>query len=373
MGRLAKEVCYKKKGKYWYYKLQGENYFRSTGTATKMDAIAFVNVIRFRHNGIICSNDTLRQYAKPFFIWGQCPHATRLINEGKNITKRYLHTHRLLYNKYIEHTSLASQCIKNIKRADILDFRESLKQTNLSFGSINNIMTCLGDIFREAKYREDIEKNPMDDIGCLHSKERETGIFTLEELKKLFFSKPLSIWSDYTGYTCFLIAALTGMRKSEILALRWENINLEQNYIYVCEAWKDSKTELGTPKWGRTRYVSIPQFLHDKLVWYQDYFPIDGSSDLVICSLDGHRFSGTWWDDQFQHALKKAEIHANGRWLKPHSFRHTLNSILRAKGENPEVIRAALGWGSEAIQDNYTHWKPELVQSQGKIVDELMQ
>jgi integrase len=41
--------------------------------------------------------------------------------------------------------------------------------------------------------------------------------------------------------------------------------------------------------------------------------------------------------------------------LTPHSFRHTINTLVRNSGHNPAKIRAILGLMDEAIQDNYTH------------------
>ena len=59
----------------------------------------------------------------------------------------------------------------------------------------------------------------------------------------------------------------------------------------------------------------------------------------------------------FRRAMKSAGIPLAGR--TPHSFRHTLNTILRSAGQDPAKIRAALNWAGARIQDNYTHWRPE--------------
>ena len=69
--------------------------------------------------------------------------------------------------------------------------------------------------------------------------------------------------------------------------------------------------------------------------------------------------------------MQKAGIDREERNIRPHSFRHTLNSILRGKGYDPARIRAALGWSSEGVQDGYTHWKAADFSRQREIVDEL--
>ena len=48
------------------------------------------------------------------------------------------------------------------------------------------------------------------------------------------------------------------------------------------------------------------------------------------------------------------DIDIGERWLTPHSFRHSVNTIARDVGHDPAKIRAVLGWMDEEIQDNYT-------------------
>jgi len=81
-----------------------------------------------------------------------------------------------------------------------------------------------------------------------------------------------------------------------------------------------------------------------------------GPKDLVFCYADGTRFGNTWWRKRFVRAMEKAGIDRVSRNLKPHSFRHSLNTILRDAGKDPAKIRAALGWKQELTQDGYTHF-----------------
>jgi integrase len=69
--------------------------------------------------------------------------------------------------------------------------------------------------------------------------------------------------------------------------------------------------------------------------------------------------------------MEKAGIGREARNIRPHSFRHTLNSILREKGYDPARIRVALGWSGEQVQDGYTHWKTGAFDGQREIVGTL--
>jgi integrase len=70
-------------------------------------------------------------------------------------------------------------------------------------------------------------------------------------------------------------------------------------------------------------------------------------------------------------ALKQAGIEPGERWLTPHSFRHTINTIVRNAGHYPVKIRAVLGRMDEEIQGNYTHWEAEHLRRWAEIVDEI--
>ncbi len=95
-------------------------------------------------------------------------------------------------------------------------------------------------------------------------------------------------------------------------------------------------------------------------------------SRLVFCKKDGNRYSDSWWTNIFFKAIKSSGIHVEERVLVPHSFRHTACTLLLNAGENPEKIRASLGWSNEDMQKLYTHWKPEHMKNQGRIMDSIL-
>jgi integrase len=67
--------------------------------------------------------------------------------------------------------------------------------------------------------------------------------------------------------------------------------------------------------------------------------------------------------------MNTLQIDREARKLRPHSFRHTLNTLLREKGYDSAKIRSALGWADERIQDNYTHFSERGFDGHRNIVD----
>lgn len=229
--------------------------------------------------------------------------------------------------------------------------------------------TCL----REGVFREELSRDPCLGIGKINVPRREAGTFHVEELQKLFPEEGLGPWLDRQDYNCFLVAAATGLRSSEILALQWRHIDVDNNLARVEQAWKFKMHELGLPKWGRTRTTPLPAKTANALKELRAESLHVLPDALVFCYPDGTRLGDRWWNEHFHKATTAAKIDAKARNLKPHSFRHTLVTLLADKGQQPEKIRAALGWTNASTQDGYTHWEQTDLNGQATIVDSLFE
>ena len=235
-------------------------------------------------------------------------------------------------------------------------------------------MKAIKVVFSEAVYREDLPYNPALGLGNVVTNNKEAGIFSELELRALFRNPYDSLlWQSPSDYICFLIAASTGMRSGEVLALMWCNVHIADRYIHICEAWKDNNhTVSGLPKSYKPRDVIIPQYLADRMIEYQRITAFDASGDLVVCTDDGRPYTIVRWQKVFKRALYGIGITEEdriARHLKPHSFRHTLNTLMREKGVNPDVIRLMLGWSDAKIQNNYTHFDVARMVRQGELMD----
>lgn len=252
--------------------------------------------------------------------------------------------------------------IRQIRRGDILAFKARLlKKLPGKYRIVNRTVAVLKVIFNEGVYREDLNHNPTTGIGSTKYEVRKSGTFTLKELKKLFPADKLGPWQELQDHTAFLPAAATGMRKGEILALRWMDIEFESRYIHVRKAWKD-RNEQGSPKSGEERITPILLFADRVISRLQQLYERSHNIspvDLVFCYTDGTRLGDGWWKKQFYRAMKNAKINRVARHLTPHGFRRALNSLLLAANKDSAKIRAALGWKQEATQDGYTEFKME--------------
>jgi integrase len=360
-----------KRGKVWYYKLPKIKHYLSTGQTTRRAAENYIVDILNKERGLVPCYYTFRKYTQPFFDWDRCPHIRRLREEGKSITRRHAKIQRQRLVKHILSDPFAYKRLSEITRADVLDLRSRLL-TKCSPATVNKALGIVKVIFQEAVYREEITRDPIAGVGRIKEHRKERGIFTVEELRELFPDLGLDPWRDVHDYTCFYLAAVTGLRRGEILALRWRHIDFDRQVLTVSEVWKGGK-EIGPPKWDHNRLVPLSSRTIDKLLQLQTASIRLNPDDFVFCSDSGQRYGETWWRKRFCAAMDHAGIDRQARHLTPHSFRHTINTLVRNSGHDPAKIRAVLGWMDEAIQDNYTHWGLDHLKAWADIVDEIWQ
>lgn len=347
---------------------------KSTGCITRAESEAFVldRIQKLKTHGLERSSViTFGEYAAPFYDWQRCPHVRRLQSEGKTITKNSVDKQRYVMIRHIlSDEALCETPMAELRKADLLDYRDRLVGEMGRCRTSQKAFDIVKTICTEALFREEIDRDITVGLGKIQYESVEPGIFTEDEIRMLFADCPGHFVDQY-DYTIFLMAASTGMRKGELFALKWQDIDFENGDLVIDAAWKGS--ELGKPKWEKTRSTVIPGVTLESLARLRGVAFNTADEKFIFSDAVGTVFGGTWWTKRFKKALESAGIDKKSRNLKPHSFRHTLNTILLAKGESAEKVRASFGWSGREVQDGYTHLEAEHFQGQKKKVEEIFE
>ena len=361
----------KRENGYYYFMLPGMKGWKSTGVKSKDKAAKFITEkLQEKEQYKQTESITLREYAAPFFIWGTCPHCTRRDNDGQQISPEHAKHQRSILKRFILEDPIADKLIGEIITNDIENLKTRLKEKGTGDRTINSVLSVLKSIFSEGIYRDTLRYNPAAKVGKISYKKKESGTFTREELKKLFPGDSPGPWKDITAYTCFFVVATCGLRRGEVLALKWRHVSFENSEIAIEEAWKSTR-RVDLPKWDKTRTVPLPEITKNALERHREESLQILPDDLVFCWDDGSRLGTNWWKRNFRHAMERVGIETGVRSLTPHSFRHTLNTLLRAQGYSDELIRAALGWTNIKTQAGYTHLNADHLRGQADIIDKF--
>ena len=263
--RIPYSITKRPDSPYYYFKLGTWTQYRTTGV-TSMEEAERIAQTAYLQSLSKAAGPTLREYAEPYFLWETCPHVRRLISEGKTITRYHVADMRMIMENHILTDPISDIRLPELKRAHILDFRDRLVGKMGFARTVQKTMGALKTVIKEAFFREEIDRDPTQGIGNTRYVPAETGIFTEEELKRIFPAKIPGPWINVHAYAVFLTAAVTGMRRGEILALKWRHVNFTRSCIEVVHAWKD-RHDLGKPKWEKTRVSPLPDSLIPSLSW----------------------------------------------------------------------------------------------------------
>jgi integrase len=161
------------------------------------------------------------------------------------------------------------------------------------------------------------------------------------------------------------LAAMTGMRRGEILGLRWADLDLEQARLSVRQAVVTVAYEVieSTPKSHNARVIDLDSETVDLLrahrrrqqdeqaEWGFDY----EDRDLVVCHENGSAIHPHSFSQTFERTVKRAGI----RVIRLHDLRHTHATLALKAGVPVKVISERLGHESPAFTlKQYAHVIP---------------
>jgi integrase len=207
--------------------------WRSTGYERKTDAEHFVinKLKEWEPPARAPSGRTLRDFLSQYYVWDACPRIAERRANGKRIDKQHAERQRRLIEKYILTDLIAEMNVRKMTRGDVKDFKNRLVKKYGTTRRVNSIITVLKTCFRDGVDRELLKRDPAAGIGKVSYKKAESGIFTAKELQKLFPWDSIGPWEDLQDYTSFLIAATCGIKRGEILALQWRDIDFNNQVL----------------------------------------------------------------------------------------------------------------------------------------------
>ena len=154
--------------------------------------------------------------------------------------------------------------LKDVTVIDVQHFVDAKAET-LNGKTVRKIMVVLNGTFDEAVRFREIPYNPCVSIDLPAIKKFEGKSLTIADAKTLISAIEQSTEPGEAGV---MIALLAGLRRSEVAALRWDNIDLVSDMLYV----RETKTQFGkvievaqTKSASSKRDIAIPLRLHNYL------------------------------------------------------------------------------------------------------------
>ncbi|MEO7028141.1 MAG: site-specific integrase [Acidobacteriaceae bacterium] len=267
---------------------------------------------------------------------------------GENQGRKAFST-RAAYECYLKVWILprwGEQRLDQVKPVAVEEWLDSIKRAKGTRAKIRNLMSAL---FNHAMRYEWADRNPIKLVRQSAKREKVPDVLDLAELQ-LLLSK-LSVRER----TLALLDAATGLRVSELLALRWSDVDFENLELSVTRSiWHqvvgDCKTE------ASAKPVPMDSYMAEDLLRWRRQSPYPMDDDWIFASPTMKGKQPYWPDNLMKRYIKPvardAGINKNIGW---HTFRHSFGTLLKANGEDVKTVQELLRHANSRITlDVYT-------------------
>lgn len=284
-------------------------------------------------------------------------HYQNRVEETTVLNRKYILEKHILINNHFTNKALSS-----ITTSDIDAFYNQKVKEEYSTSYIRQMHQMLNQAFNQAVKWGKVLNNPVMEADPPAVKYEEIFIWSLDEIH-LF----LKACKGERHYLTFLLAIYTGMRRGEILGLKWSDIDFTKKIIRVNRSLAYNpkvgyKFTQGKTK-NSKRHIPIPEFVLNVLkshremqdTWIELVGELYHNQDLVICTNSGTEQNPQNLIRVMKRIIKKADV----RVIRFHDIRHTHASILISEGVDIVKISNRLGHANPKITlEYYAHLLP---------------
>ena len=272
--------------------------------------------------------------------------------------------------------ALGSVKLKNLTPVHVRGlYREKLEE-GLSARTVRYIHVTLHKALKQAVQDGLIPRNATEAVKAPQVRREEMRPLSGDQVKVL-----LEVARGDRLEALYVLAIHTGLRQSELLGLKWEDVDLESGTLRVRRTLVTAKggPVLTAPKTkGSRRSVKLTQgaveALRSHLKHQLQEIDRAGSlwreNGLMFASESGEPLDRRYLTScRYKALLKRAEL----PMIRFHDLRHTCATLLLSKNVNPKIVSEMLGHASIAITlDTYSHVLPNMRDQAAAAMEEAL-
>ena len=287
----------------------------------------------------------------------------------------FVHQHIIPTLGQIPLTSLRSEHLQRLYSAKLSNGRRD-GTGGLGSRSIRYIHVTVHKALKSAVKLGMIARNPADSVDVPKVKRHEMQVMSESDIH-IF----LEYAKSTAYYPLFYLALFSGMRRSELLAVRWSDVDLLLCQVSVnrtLHQLHNREIIIRQPKTDKGRRLialspSTVTVLREYRAQQEQLRQSLGitllGDDLVFCQYDGKPLL----PDSVTHAWHKLASRIGLKGIRLHDARHTHASLMLKQGIHPKIVQERLGHASIQITlDTYSHVVPGLQQAAANHFDEVL-
>jgi len=323
-----------------------------------------------RGRNLNVSRVTLREAAEAWLAGVNADPPTVLTRSGQRYKPSARREYEAALRLYVL-PELGAHKLADLRRGDLQRFVDGLLGKGLSPSRVRNIVMPLRVIYRSAVERDQVASNPTNGLRLPNGHTPRDRAATATEAAELLHALPdadRALWAT---------AFYAGLRRGELMALRWEDVDLAAGIIRVHRSWDEQEGEIAPKSAKSTRRVPIVALLRDHLLDHKTRtgrdardFVFGSQRDRPFTPSNVGRRAATAWKHANQQRAER-----NLPELEPiglHECRHTFVSLLHDAGLSLERIGDYVGHSSTYMTDRYRHLLAGHEQEAARLLDEYL-
>ena len=306
-------------------------------------------------------------------------HDVYMSTKKHEIRETTLDKHRRTMEGHVLPT-LGATKLKKLNIQSLQKWKTALEESALGLRSKQNIYATLRTALNFAVKYEYLSRSPLDKLDNFKdplAEPKSFDFYTADEFKAFISAAHdaamgANALNEWGFYIFFMIAFYCGMRKGEINALRWCDIDGNQFHVRRSVAQKLKGEDRFTPPKNKQSYRTIqaPKPLLRALSKYKTLLRKNGitiEDELLVCGL--HRpLRDTTIEKRNKHFAEVAGL----KKIRIHDFRHSHASLLANNGINIQEISRRLGHAKiEITWNTYSHLYPRENEKAMSVLDKV--
>jgi len=241
---------------------------------------------------------------------------------------------------------LGGMRLSSVDRVAVQDLIDRLVAKGHAPSTVRNAVLPLRAIFRRSVARSEVVQNPTLEMSLPAVRGRRDRVARPEEAKGLIEAVPegdRAIWAT---------ALYAGLRRGELQALRWADVDFDAGLIRVERSWDQREGPIEPKSRAGCRRVPLVRTLRTELAAHR--LRENGTSELAL-GRGGKRFPSA---AVLRRARAAWETHGL-RSIGLHECRHTYAAFMIAAGVNAKALSQYMGHSSITVTlDRYGHLMP---------------
>jgi integrase len=257
--------------------------------------------------------------------------------------------------------ALGSIKLKALTPAHVQAFYRAKLDAGLSPRTVQYTHAVLHRALKQALRWNLVPRNVTEAVDPPRLVKKEVQHLTLKQATEF-----LKIVSEDRFEALYVLAITTGLRRGELLGLKWVDVNLNREVLSVQRALSPKGKTFNRPKNAKGRSIHLTPVAAEALKRHrvtqnEERSRVGGrwqEQGLIFPSQVGTPMNpSNFINRSFKPLLKRAELPS----IRFHDLRHTFASLMLSNGEHPKIVQEILGHAQISLTlDTYSHAIPSM-------------